>query len=124
MTLVKHAMQMTPIQAYGLNILAVAYHIAESSLMNELRVGDHTFFITFWSIYSWMCIMSVATFYPGAQQYVSDYFAFIKGQVDEVRAEDEEMMNDPTIPVNDKHSNTTHETKEEEEVEDEEFSDW
>jgi hypothetical protein len=59
-------MQLTPLAAYGLNILAFAYHIVESINNDVLVSGDHVFFISFWAVYCWSAIMSVATFYPGA----------------------------------------------------------
>ena len=87
-------------------MFAFVYHFIEATDQHALERGDHGFFTAFWGIYSFTCIMVVSTFYPGAAQYVDDYFTFVKDQVDETREAERALYEDPTISVNKKRNTT------------------
>ena len=80
----------------ALILFTFVYHFMEAGNENVLKEGDHSFFITFWATYSLICVIVVGGFYPGARQYLDDYFSFIKDQV----VEELRKVMDPEIPVN------------------------
>ena len=61
--------------------------------------GNSGFFYVVWGIYSILCVVLESDLYPGAQQYIADYFAFISDLIPDQEEIAEEEYQDPTTPV-------------------------
>jgi hypothetical protein len=66
MTLARMFMRLTPLAAFGTNILTFGYHLLEVYRYKDLREDESEFFYIIWSTYTVLVIAMVFELYPGA----------------------------------------------------------
>lgn len=74
MTIYRYCQYFAFIDAAGINFFAIVYHFMKAARKGTLHTGRHLIFLALWISYAILMLIFEFFFYPGAAQYVEDYF--------------------------------------------------